>query len=77
MTEQKHLLGTGSKILLGANTVTEKTKTKYPLILPYAGSIMTDIVDHSRSTALERAVKYYWGKVGELKSILPRHNPRP
>ena len=33
----------------------------------------TEIVNHSRITALERSVKYYWG----LKSILRGHNPRP
>ena len=40
---------------------------------------ITDIINHSRSTALERSVKYYWGGWGGgggLKSILHGHNPR-
>ena len=32
---------------------------------------MTEIVNHSRSAALERSVKYYWG----FKPILRDHNP--
>ena len=43
------------------------------------GHTMTEIVNHSRSTALERSVKsltWEWGWGGGLKSILGDHKPR-